>query len=134
MSIEAETLPNTGNLLQNSINVLLERLFVHDMDKADVASIPSRYIKSKQKVISPTKFPLSGRILVDEKVKLAGFDPKNLSNNEDATNRIHNEVSNVRSDSDRPSEQAKAFLERIPDLSFMLSSKLSPGTRNNNND
>jgi hypothetical protein len=77
---------------------------------------------------------LSGRLFIHDSIRtqkamIGNSDRKmnhaihNVDNTQDV---MQNNVSHIKSSNNNgPSEQAKAYIERIPDLSFILSSKLS---------
>lgn len=117
-------------LSQSSIYPI-DKIFTIATNDADSVVIPSRFIISKNTIHSPTVYPLSGHAFVSDRMRRTrvmgvgelNVDENNMMNGQrNAIDSIHLENKN---DAVEPSEQAKAFLERIPDLSYMLSTKLS---------
>jgi hypothetical protein len=94
----------------------------------DDAVTPSRLIISKKAVPSPTRCPLGGRRLrsnynTGSEMKAKVGDE--LSNVNDSRIAEADGTSSRQSDTmNGPSEQVKAYMARIPDLSYMLSTKL----------
>jgi hypothetical protein len=103
---------------------------------AENERIPSRCIMSNKTMRSPTMYPLSRRTFISDcmiRKKALNHGGRctdenhnnymNGSNSKDGINSINHEQSQS-DDATGPSENAKALLERIPDLSYMLSTKL----------
>jgi hypothetical protein len=120
---------------------MLNAIFGNTNKDPQAVSVPSRYIVAKDVLTSPTRHPVDdiflGSDLVRRKKPMTNSIDLNKNNGDsDATKKSNLQSPDVvveptlaqgtRLENDRqPSDNAKAILERIPDLSYMLSSKLS---------
>jgi hypothetical protein len=129
-SLEAKTPIKPKSLSQSSIYPI-EKLFVMTTNDADNVVPPSRFIISKNITRSPTMYPMNGPAFVSDRIiNIRPMEVGELNANE---NHWNNGQQNAIDSSHQPnkhdvvaepSEQAKALLDRIPDLSYMLSTKL----------
>ena len=144
-SLEPDTTPTIQKVLSShTIMHPISRLFVTTANDADAAVTPSRCIVSKHTQHSPTiLYPwidqsfisdriIQSRTLVDGALDNHTNGYHTMSNRQGPNIPITTTEDHGNSTQQRkagsvgePSETAKAFLERIPDLSFMLSNKLS---------
>ncbi len=117
----------------------IPRLFFTTVNDADAVVIPSRCIMSKKTQHSPTTlYPWIDQSFISDRIiqSRALVNGELYNTNEchmthiqgpiiHTTTMDHNNSIQRKPAMGEPSEAAKAFLERIPDLSFMLSNKLS---------
>jgi hypothetical protein len=120
---------------------MLNAIFGNASKDPQAVSVPSRYIVAKDVLTSPTRHPVDGIFLGSDQVRRKKPMTNSMGLNKnygdlDATKKNNLQSPDIvvqptvaqgtRLENDlQPSDKAKAVLERIPDLSYMLSSKLS---------
>jgi hypothetical protein len=119
---------------------MLNTIFGNANKDLKAVSVPSRYIVAKDVLTSPTRHPVDGILLGSDLVRRKkpttnSIDLNKNNGDSNATKKNNLQSSDVvveptlpqgtRLNDRQPSDNAKAILERIPDLSYMLSPKLS---------
>jgi hypothetical protein len=117
---------------------MLNALFEPSGNESKVPKKTSRYIVAKNLAISPLRCPMNGILLGSSpkqrmrqeslicssgKVERGALYPAVIHPVEEKSVAEPLNQSKLRAE---PSDAAKAFLDRIPDLSYMLSSEFSP--------
>jgi hypothetical protein len=122
--------PIEHKVLSQSTIYPIEKLFVTAATDGDNAVTPSRFIISNKTLPSPCMYPLTRRTFASDRlIRMTAMNEVGRSVDENYMNMNQdprNVIDNGHNQHDvGPSEQAKALLERIPDLSYMLSTTLS---------
>ena len=123
--------PMSNKVLSQSSIYPIEKLFIIAANDADNMIPPSRYIISNKTLSLPTMNHLSERAFVsDRTIRMKAMMMESGRNATDETSPLNSDQpiddkGHRKPDTAGPSEQAKTLLERIPDLSFMLSTTIS---------